>query len=152
MALIEYDGLVIDDSTGEIIDGDTTLDALAHRAYEAEQQRREWERIEAACKAALLAKQDSHRAAYGRIVATVITGSYPLHDAKRWQRDINEGAIPPELTRDLLLYANRFDRKAMPAALSGLVENYTNHVPRKPYVQLTPARRRAPMPTGETEE
>lgn len=152
MALIEYDGLVIDDETGEVIDGDSSLDALAHRAYEAEQQRREWERIEAACKAAIVAKQVERRAAYGRLVATVTQGTFPVLDQKRWQRDIREGAIPPEITRDLLEWAKTFDRRAMPAALAGLVENYTNHPPRKPFVQISVARRRAPESRTEDEE
>lgn len=141
---IEYEGLVIDEQTGEIIDGDLSIDNLVYRAHEAQEQRKRWGQIESALKAAVDKVQVNKRAAYGKIVATRIEGTYPkLSDG--WRTAVLEGEIPPDVHASLLADAKTFDRKSLGPTLAGLVENYTDHLPKASYILLTVAEKRAPI-------
>lgn len=149
MGVIEYQGWVVDDATGEIMQEGGDLDALVHAAHSAEQQIKSWEKIAAMLKANVMTRQGEKRATYGRLVARIVEGTYPVLDAPRWKIDIAEGLIPPEAHADLLSYAKTFDRAKMPAPLAGLVENYTNHPARKPFVQIEVQAQRAPVSQEE---
>jgi len=143
MAEIEYEGLVIDDQTGEIIDGDQSIDNLVYRAHEAQEQRKRWGQIETALKAAIDRIQVERRAAYGRIVATRVGGTFPKL-SPGWRTAVLEGEIPPEAHAELLAGARTFDKDALGPVLAGLVENYTEHQPKRPYIRITVAEKRAP--------
>lgn len=143
MAEIEYEGLVIDDQTGEIIDGDQSIDNLVYRAHEAQEQRKRWGQIEAALKSAINKAQVEKRGAYGRLVATRIGGTYPVL-SPGWRTAVLEGEIPPEAHAELLAGARTFDKDALGPVLAGFVENYTEHEPKRPYILLSVAEKRAP--------
>ena len=143
MAEIEYEGLVIDDQTGEIIDGDQSIDNLVYRAHEAQLQAERWGQIEAALKSAINKAQVEKRGAYGRLVATRIGGTYPVL-SPGWRTAVLEGEIPPEAHAELLAGARTFDKSALGPVLAGLVENYTEHEPKRPYILLSVAEKRAP--------
>ena len=143
MAEIEYEGLVIDDQTGEIIDGDQSIDNLVYRAHEAQLQAERWGQIEAALKSAINKAQVEKRGAYGRLVATRIGGTYPVL-SPGWRTAVLEGEIPPEAHAELLAGARTFDKSALGPVLAGLVENYTEHRQKRPYIRITVAEKRAP--------
>ena len=144
MGEIEYEGLVVDMDTGEIIDGDLSIDNLVYRAHDAQEQRKRWGQIESAIKAAVDKAQINKRASYGRIVASRIEGTYPkLSDS--WRTAVLEGEIPPDVHAALLADAKSFDRKALSPVLSGIVETYTDHLPKASYILLTLAEKRAPI-------
>lgn len=143
MAEIEYEGLVIDTVTGEIIDGDQSIDNLVYRAHEAQEQRKRWGEIESALKSAIDRAQVEKRAAYGRIVATRVSGTFPKLSPK-WRTAVLEGEIPPDAHAELLAGAKAFDKAILGPVMMGFVENYTEHEPKRPYILLSVAEKRAP--------
>lgn len=151
MAEIEYEGLVIDDQTGEIIDGDLSIDNLVYRAHEAQLQVKRWGEIAAALTVAVDRIQVEKRAAYGRLVVTRVAGTYPRLSAG-WRTAVLEGEIPPDLHAEMLANARTFDRDHMDPVSSGMVENYTEHVARKPYLRITVAEKRAPKGVDRGDE
>lgn len=144
---IEYEGLVIDITTGEIIDGDQSIDNIVYRAHEAQLQAERWGQIEAALKSAINKAQVEKRGAYGRLVATRIGGTYPVL-SPGWRTAVLEGDIPWESIPPLLARAKTFDKAGLDPVLAGLVENYTEHRPKRPYIRITVAEKRAPKVRG----
>ncbi len=156
MNLLNLDGLIVDEDTGEIIDvpeGQNALDMVAHRLADAKDQAKEWAHIVQIYSAVVLREQADKKAIYGDTVLNQVYGSAESFDRSEWMLD----SLGLELIRDewraLAQAATGFDRDALKAAdkllgrrrgLSPLIQRYYKRKDRAPYVTVSKVRRAAP--------
>ena len=146
-------GLIVDDDSGEIIDSagiDDPLKFSAERRHAAKEQIDEWTALLRNYDRVLLASLEG-KTAYGDIVVSVRSSSYPV-----WHADVFALELSAlELTRDeyaeALAAAKGFDTDALPDVLRLPAQMATERRRKRPWIESSIARKVAPR-LGKVEQ
>ena len=138
MSLIDLgEGIIVDDSSGEIIeapDGADNLALVVHRVDYAQRQVKAWEQKVAAGKAAILRGQPEMKARYGHFVATRRQSSRNVFDAERFRDWATGTEFTVREVSALLNCVTGADAKLLNGDLAAAVAGFTAKVPTKEFV------------------
>ena len=157
MSIIDMgEGVLIDDSTGEIIEGVVPgADPLfwaAIKLTDALEQEKAWGIQASALKAILLKGQAEKRAEYGDRLITITQRMNHREniDAERAYLRAKEdrGGLPLERLTELVFAAKGFERAALTAEMAGELESFIEDAPTKPFVLASVVRKLAPGTDG----
>jgi hypothetical protein len=160
MGVIELDGLLIDDETGELLEaelGPETLALVAARRHDAYSQEKAWERARVVYDQVLLRGQEAKQAVYKDVVVRVASGSYMKTDvpamasllagrAEEQLENGTEGEAP--IVLELLHVvgaATGFRRAELPETVVELYDRVTTKLFKRPWIETVPVKRAAPV-------
>ena len=169
MSVIDMDGVLIDDASGEILDvedGTAMGDAVRHLVYQrhyAHEQVDQWRARQAALDRALLRYQPTGTELYGDILAQVRADTYQTLDADAFARAVQgahqalfDANIPlddDQREQDagavlaIIAAIHTCKREALPPLSLTLYEAALVSANKKPWVETRPVRRPAPALT-----
>lgn len=148
MSLIEIDGAVIDDETGEVMDlpaGSDRMGWLAARLIDAIEQERAWTRAVAALKTVFVKDQEERKAQYGDVVVSIRQSTrreFATEPFREWLADaqLDGGAL-----LQLALAARAFDIGSIADnGLVAAVERYVVAKPTRPFAMAERVRKAGP--------
>ena len=114
MAYLEIDGIVVDEETGEVIEGHPgeafLLTWAAHQLAGAAEQRKAWAQQEGALKALLMRQMPGHKLAAGDVVVSRVSGSErKTFNRTAWREFMAEEELTLAEWREIALNAERID-------------------------------------------
>lgn len=148
MAYLDIDGIVIDEETGEIIDGAEDSPNLliwaVHRLADANTQRKQWERQEGALKALLMREMPDKKATDGTYVVSLVSGSErKTFNREAWRGFMEDEELTLSEWREIALNAERIDQS--PACMTPAIFELLCFTKRRSadYVTVAPVRKTA---------
>ena len=146
VSYIEYQGLVVDSETGEVLTlppGEDALSGAAWRRHAAKEQQKAWEHTVQTLDRVLM-RQDTRKAQYGEVVVSVVAGSFPKTDVEAFVSMLSEIPLEAEEMADIIAAAKGFDRDKLPARVLEAFDDCTTKVPKAPYILTAPVLKQAP--------